>query len=84
MERRCQGALVDAYVLGSKRDLFSRTGIRINKIYDYSSAYGIVLSGEARKIQKCFRKYIKENRKDIYKVIEENVDMIEVCNQESE
>ena len=77
-KRRVQGALVDAYVLGSRRDLFNDLGVRINKIYDYSSAYGVVLAGEGRKLQKCFREYAKENRKEIFKIIEENVNTIKV------
>ena len=72
-----RGALVDAYALGSRRDLFDNTKARINKIYDYSSAYGVVLAGEAKKLQKCFREYVSENRKDIFQIIEENVNMIE-------
>ena len=74
-----KGALVDAYVLGSRRDLFDNVGIRISKIYDYSSAYGVVLTGEAKKLQKCFREYISENRRDIFQIIEANVHTIEVC-----
>jgi hypothetical protein len=74
-----KGALVDAYVLGSRKDLFDNTRVRISKIYDYSSAYGVVLAGEAKKLQKCFREYVSENRKDIFQIIEGNVHMIEVC-----
>ena len=77
-KRHVQGALVDAYVLGSRRDLFDKISVRINRIYDYSSAYGVVLAGEATKLQKCFREHVKAKQKEIFKIIEENVDMIEV------
>ncbi|XP_028409018.1 uncharacterized protein LOC114531606 [Dendronephthya gigantea] len=71
-----KGALIDAYVLGSQKDLFKNIGVRIKKIYDYSSAYGVVLGGEAKKLHKCFRGYVSENRKEIFRIIEGNVDMI--------
>ena len=77
-KRYVKGALVDAYSLGSRRDLFDSIGVRISKIYDYSSAYGLVLAGEAKKLQKCFRGYVSENRKDIFKIIEEHVHRIKV------
>lgn len=77
-ERYVKGALVDAYTLGSRKDLFDKIGVRISKIYDYSSAYGVILAGEAKKLQKCFRGYVSENRKDIFKIIEDHVHRIEV------
>lgn len=77
-----KGALVDAYVLGSRKDLFDNIGVRIKKIYDYSSAYGVVLGGEAKKLHKCFRRYVSENRKEIFRIIEGNVDMIKVSFKE--
>lgn len=79
LKRDVEAALIDSYVLGSRKDLFDKIGVRINKIYDYSSAYGVVLAGEAMKMRKCFREYVNENRKDIFQIVEENINTIEVC-----
>ena len=77
-KRYVKGALIDAYVLGSRRDLFDNIGVRIHKIYDYSTAYGLVLAGEGKKLQQCFRQYVSENRRDIFQIIEANINMIKV------
>lgn len=77
--RYVKGALVDAYALGSQRHLFNNLEVTLQEIYDYSSAYGIVLAGEAKKLQTCFREYVSENRSEIFRVIERHVHVIEVC-----
>lgn len=72
------GALIDAYVLGSRKDLFEKPSLRVMKIYDYSSAYGVVLGGESRKLRQCFRRYTKSHSMEISEVIEKHVDYVEV------
>ena len=67
--------------MGSKKNLFNRRDLRISKLLDYSSAYGVVLGGEGKKLQKCFQKYVGEQRSEISKIVEDNVEMIEVCVQ---
>lgn len=48
------------------------------KIYDYSTAYGVVLGGEARKLRQCFRKYVQSHKEKIFQTIQENVEFVEV------
>lgn len=48
------------------------------KIYDYSTAYGVVLGGEARKLRQCFRKYVQSNKEKIFQTIQEQVEFVEV------
>ena len=60
------GALIDTYVLGSRKDLFENPSLRLIKIYDYSTAYGVVLGGEAKKLTQCFRKYVQSNKEKIF------------------
>ena len=70
--------LIDAFTVGSKKELFNRRDLRISQLLDYSAAYGAALGGEARKLQKCFQKYVSEQRSEISKIVERNVDTIEV------
>lgn len=76
--REVKGMLIDAFTVGSKKHLFNRRDLRISKLLDYSSAYGVVLGGEAKKLQKCFQKYVSEQRSEISKIVEKNVQAIEV------
>ena len=48
------------------------------KIYDYSTAYGVVLGGEARKLKQCFRKYVQSHKEKIFQTIQEQVEFVEV------
>ena len=77
-KREVKGILIDAFTVGSKKDLFTRSDIRINKILDYSAAYGVVLAGEGKKLQKCFQTYLNEERSEISKIVSSNVQPIEV------
>ncbi|XP_068688561.1 uncharacterized protein [Montipora foliosa] len=79
--REVKGMLIDAFTVGSKKELFNRRDLRISKLLDYSSAYGVALGGDAKKLQKCFQKYISEQRSDISKIVQDNVDAIEVTPQ---
>ena len=72
------GALIDTYVLGSRKDLFENPSLRLIKIYDYSTAYGVVLGGEAKKLTQCFRKYVQSNKEKIFQTIQEHVEFVEV------
>lgn len=76
--REVKGMLIDAFTVGSKKELFDRRDLRISQLLDYSAAYGAVLGGEAKKLQKCFQKYVSEQRSEISKIVENNVDTIEV------
>ncbi|KAJ7389036.1 hypothetical protein OS493_034171 [Desmophyllum pertusum] len=70
------GALIDTYVLGSRKDLFEIPSLRLIKIYDYSTAYGVALGGDARKLRRCFRKYVQGHKKKIFQAIEEHVEFV--------
>ena len=76
--REVKGMLMDAFTVGSKKDLFNRRDLRISKLLDYKAAYGVVLGGEAKKLQKCLQRYVGEQRSEISKIVERNVETIEV------
>ena len=78
MNGEVSGALIDTYVLGSRKDLFELPFLRLIKIYDYSTAYGVVLGGEAKKLRQCFRKYVESHKEKIFQIIQEHVEFVEV------
>ena len=77
-KRLVDGALVDVYTVGSRKELFSDGVLRMGKIIEYPSAYGVVMSGYARRLQKCFREFLKEEKATVFEVITKNVDGITV------
>ena len=78
-ERQVQAILVDAFTVGSRKDLFeARRDLYVNKILDFSAAYGVVLAGEGNKLHKCFQSYINEQRSEVSQIISDNVQRIEV------
>ena len=72
------GVLIDGYVVGTKKHLFEKPFLRIYKMYDYSSVYGVVSGGDSRKLATCFRTYMQENIAKIFSHVAENVQAIEV------
>ena len=78
LDKEIDGALIDAYAVGSKKQLFEKPSLRINRIYDYGSVYGVVTGGDSRKLQRCFNNYVPMNIAKISKHIEAIVDQIEV------
>ena len=77
-DRDVDGALIDSYTVGSRIELFSDGALRSSRMVDYSSAYGVVMAGYARKLQKCFREFLKEEKASVFKIITNNVQGISV------
>ena len=77
-DRRVDGALIDSYTVGSRKELFSDGVLRMTKIISYSSAYGVVMAGQARKLQKCFREFLREERVSVFQIITDNIQGVTV------
>ena len=75
--RRVDGLVVDTYVAGAKKKLFSEF-FRIRKIFDRKFSYGVVLAGDAIKLQQCFKTFVKANQHLVYEELFKVVDVIEV------
>lgn len=69
---------MDTYAAGLRGDLFNRPELRVNKVLDYKTAYGIVLSPNSTPLGKCFERYMDSHRAEIFKMIERKVKPIEV------
>ncbi|XP_031565849.1 uncharacterized protein LOC116301000 [Actinia tenebrosa] len=74
-KREFKGALVDTYVAGEVKD-FDDPSLRVSKIIDYDSHYGIVFGDESgaplakSKFQTCMADYVSETKADIFKRVE--------------
>ena len=75
-----KGALVDTYVAGDVKE-FSDKGLRVNKILDYSSYYGIVFGDgqmAENEFQKCLDNYVLLHKAEISKTVEEKTNPMKV------
>ena len=72
------GVLIDGYMVGGKKHLFEKPFLRIYRIYDYSSVYGVATGGNSTKLGKCFRRYIQQNIAIIFQYVADNVEAIQV------
>lgn len=69
---------MDLYVLSTHKHLFGDPRFRIVRVYDYETSYGAVMAGQAMKQQHCFTEKIKEDAADVFKSIDENVEILKV------
>ncbi|KAK3736640.1 hypothetical protein QZH41_017028 [Actinostola sp. cb2023] len=82
LARSNKGALVDTYVAGEEK-AFNNTQLRVSKIIDYDSHYGIVFGDEPGQplakgtFQTCLQDYVAEKKADFYKIIEKNTKPLE-------
>ncbi|XP_022784712.1 protein sidekick-1-like isoform X2 [Stylophora pistillata] len=76
---RVHAALLDSYSTASETKLFSKDWIRVIEIIPvrYESANGLVLTGDATRLARCFRRYVKSETSSIHRTIQKNVGSIE-------
>ena len=72
-----KGLLLDAYVAGSQMKGLSHK-LRVKEVIKLSKGVGVVLSGEAIKLQSRVRDYIRENAALITKIIQNSTTPLEV------
>ena len=70
------GILLDAYIVGSRKDLFKNPKILVNKVKDYRSAYGIVWAGKSARMKVCLDWYMKSRKSMMFDHIAENLEMV--------
>ena len=78
--REFKGVLVDAYVAGAMKE-FSSQELRVNKIIDHNSYYGVVFGGgrlSGKKIQNCFEDYVLSNQAQIFEDVKQNTKSLSV------
>ncbi|RMX41265.1 hypothetical protein pdam_00012375, partial [Pocillopora damicornis] len=76
---RVHAALLDSYSTASESKLFSKDWIRVIEIIPvrYESANGLVLTGDATRLARCFRRYVRSETDSIHRIIQKNVGSIE-------
>lgn len=76
-----KGVLVDTYVAGEMND-FSSEELRVNKIIDHNSYYGIVFGRGGRlagkDFQTCFEDYVLSNQAAIFETVKQNTQPMKV------
>ena len=75
------GILLDAYVVGSRKDLFKNPDLLVNKIKDYRSAYGIVWAGRSARMKVCLDWYMKTRRSEMFYHVADNLHMVRKVNR---
>lgn len=77
---RVHAALLDSYSTASESKMFSKDWLRVIEIIPvrYESANGVVLTGDAMRLARCFRRYVKSETSKIHRIIQQHVGTIEV------
>ncbi|XP_031573985.1 uncharacterized protein LOC116307805 [Actinia tenebrosa] len=67
VDRKVTGMLMDAYEAGTKREQFLKSGglIRIHKVYDFASTFGVVLAGRSTRLYQCSRNWMSGHRAEM-------------------
>ena len=78
LNREVKGMLLDAYEAGARKDQISHKDIRVVKVYDYSSTYGVVLARNSTKLLKCSYGYMQANKAKMFELIAQHIESIEV------
>ncbi|XP_048582741.1 uncharacterized protein LOC5513116 isoform X3 [Nematostella vectensis] len=73
-----EGALLDTLGVGSRKDLFEKPFIRMHKFYDASFVRGVVMSGNSRKLKKCFHRHVLAKAQDISDMVKSAANPLEV------
>lgn len=71
---------MDVYEAGTKSKEFKDSGnkLRIQKIFDFSSTYGVVLAGPSTKLYQCSRNWMSANRAEMIEHISKYMSVVEV------
>jgi hypothetical protein len=71
---------MDAYEAGTKREEFLASGgrIRIHKVYNFASTFGVVLAGPSTRLYKCSRNWMSGHRAEMSSHIAKFLQVVEV------
>lgn len=62
LNREVKGALLDALAIGSRKDLFEHTMLKIQEVYDFQATYGVVMGAASRKLKHCSDRYLQRKK----------------------
>ena len=78
LRREVDGILIDAYAGGTQKHLFSKPSVRVARVIDHQTAYGVVIGGDSMRLRHCFYGYMRSHQAEIFKWVEELVEPIKV------
>ena len=70
------GALLDMYAAATKKNMFDGGDIQLNRLVEYPTGYGFVLSGDMAKAAPLFREALASQKTKVSSIVEENTDSI--------
>ena len=70
--------LIDTYEAGTKKHVLNDPKIAVQKIFDYKSTFGVVLSGNSTKLLTCSQVYMQGNKGKMSQHIKQFVESLEV------
>ena len=74
--KEISGALLDMYAAATKKDSFDGGDIQLNRLIEYPTGYGFVLSGNMAKAAPIFREALATKKGKISKIVEGNTESI--------
>ena len=72
------GALLDMYAAATKKDSFDGGDIQLNRLIEYPTGYGFVLSGDMAKAAPLFREALATHKNKISEIVEGNTESIQL------
>ena len=78
LNSKVDAVILDIYTAALTKHLWNHTDLRISKLLDYGSTYGVAFAGDTHGVQHCFRTYINNNQARIVKIVEKYTDTLKV------
>ncbi|XP_028403035.1 uncharacterized protein LOC114525803 isoform X3 [Dendronephthya gigantea] len=82
--KEVSGALLDMYAAATKKSMFEGGDIQLNRLIEYPTGYGFVLSGNMAKAAPLFRQALAAQKTKISLIVEENTDSISLDKNEAD
>ena len=81
-KKEISGALLDMYAAATKKDSFAGGDIQLNRLIQYPTGYGFVLSGNMAKAAPLFRKALAAQMNRISEIVKGNTESVQLVSLE--
>lgn len=75
-KKEISGALLDMHASATKKNMFGGGDIQLNRLIEYPTGFGFVLSGNMAKAAPLLRQAFAAKKTQISSIVEENTDAI--------
>ena len=76
--KKIGGALLDMYAAATRKGSFDGGDIQLNRLIEYPTGYGFVLSGNMAKAAPLFRQALASQKTQISRIVEGNTESIQL------